>query len=1125
VALLVVFIGLLAWLNGPGWRWIGGIAGRQILEKKGLSADYELQGTLLGGIRVESLSLSGGPIRKLEIGVIDPRYELSRVIRGELQGVSVESIDAVIDLAADPLPSSGESGPPADDLPTTLAKVREMLLPMNLRAADLRFTLVRGAETLVDLGTTTISHEPGSDGFRLDLGRLAVGPGHAFDAQESVIRWTDDQFELDRFFVTPRVGVTDVAVKLPPGAAPVATGVVVAGDSRLVLREAGPSSARVVLEGAPLDLTEAAKEFAYELPVAAVVRRLDAGISGFDRSPDQWEAELSGEIGDLSYDGWEAESLELTVAKDGSRGTAGWTLRALDAEFAGAAELRWRDLAAGAWADFEASVRGRIPQLAPLVAAMDEKTGFAPAGARPLPPSTLGLEATVDSSPDGLRSAKASLLLSAGSGLPSIAADATWLPDGALKGTLGTDGLGATYALDFSAGTYQAAATLDSFRPEKLAGWAAAAGVALPTGMTVSGAWDGSGDLGAEPHRGRFDIGSFEWVRPDMPPMVVRAKGDYDWPREVEVEQLSARSEGQTIEAVARYADSRVELSRIEWKDGETLLVKGRAEVPVPAQPVDARAFLRQDEPLNLFLESEWIDQARLAAWLPEEKSPLASGSGRVRLVVTGTPAVPKILLETNVRGLSLRDQPDVPVTDANVTLEGDGAVLTLAGEIRPAGYQPVVLSGRTAFKPGLWAENPEAVLEEKLEARAVIPRLELGTFAKFVPQAEELAGTLEGQISAGGTLGQPDLGGELRLSNAAISLADSPAPPVSKANAVVRLEGKTVRLASLSLESAGGTLTGSGTVGIENTADPTFDLALRGTALPLKRDESMIVRADANLALRGTLKQAAISGSVEVVDSLFYRDFEILPVRMPFNAPSRPSLPAIDPEEKAAALAPPLADWTLDVRVRTRDPLLIRGNLAEGSATANVRFGGTLGNIQPQGNAFIRSVEARLPFSTLTVNHGAVVFTPSGGLNPELNIRGSSTIGRYEVNVFFYGPVDAPKTALTSDPPLPESEIMTLLATGTTSDGLEDGQAATMKAAQLLIEEWRRGRLPFAEQVAEVLEVLNRVDVRIGEDDPLTGRRLNSATIEVTEKIHVSGSVDKQSNTRVLGAFVLRFK
>lgn len=1122
---LVLVLGGLVWLNGPGWRWLGGIGARQTLKDTGLTADFELKGTLLGGVRVEKLSLHGGPIRKLEIGSVGPLYQLKKIVRGDLDGVAVEKIDAVIDLAAEPLPSRGEpKKEEPEDLATTLKKIRKLLLPMDLRAADLRFQLVRGDESLVTLDTSDFSHVPGSEEFRLKLGALAVGPGYAFAAQESVIVWGEERLSLDHFDLTPRFGIRDVRMDFAAGGGISGAGLIQVEDSRLVL--AGDlSSANVKLEGEPLAIHEAVKNFALELPAEAIVRRLDASIQGFDKTPDQWQATANAEVAGVHYQDWQAKSIVLDASKNGNQGTLNWSVAALDAELTGDAAIRWRDLAAGQWTDFEATAKAKVPQLAPVFAALKEKFAFAPKEAPPLPASTLTLDAAVDSAASGIRSATANWLLSAEKDAPSLAGEAKWTPDGKLAGTFGTDGLRATYNLDLTAKRYDATAALDRFHPERLSLWAAAAGVELPTGMNASGTWQGSGDFGPQPHRGTFDIPSFEWVRKDTPPLILRTKGNYAWPQEVVLDQLTAIAEGQTITASARFADQLLKIPRIEWKDGETRLVGGQAEIPVPKQPGSAKDFLKQDIPLNVFLESEWIDHSRLSAWLPEKKSPLAAGSGRVRLVVTGTPAKPKINLEAAVKGLRLPDQPDVPVTDATVTLDGADDVLSLTGEIKPAGYAPVTLAGKSAFKPGEWAEKPEAALNEKIEARANIPRLDLATFSKFVPNAEQLAGTLEGFFTASGTIGKPDFGGEFNLSKGAFSLKDSQAPPVSNANARVRLQGKDIHLQTLSLESAGGTLTGAGTVGLADAAKPTFDLSLRGTALPLKRDESMIVRADANLALRGDLQQAAISGTVDIVDSLFYRDFEILPVRVPFTAPSRPSLPAIDPDEKAAELPAPFADWTLDVLVRTRDPLLIRGNLAQGSTSANIRFGGTLGSIQPQGSAIISDVEAKLPFSTLKVNNGAVTFTPAGGLNPELNIRGTSNIGRYEVNVFFYGPVNAPKTALTSDPPLPESEIMTLLATGTTSDGLEDGQAATMKAAQLIVEEWRRGRLPFAEQVAKVLEVLNRVDVRIGEDDPLTGKRLNSATIGVTEKIFVSGSVDKQSNTRVLGAFVLRFK
>lgn len=1126
IVALLLLTAFLVWLNGPGWRWIGSVALRHALADSGMSAEFELKGTLIGGIRVEKLFLSGGPLKRLEVGSAGPLYRLTRALRGEIDGVAVERVHAIVDLAAPPLPKAPEASPSEtpEPLPVILKKIRGLIRPLDLRAADFRLELLRGPETLLTLESSDLVHEPGSDEFRLRLGALAAGPGYEFPAQESVIRWSESELQLDRFDLTPRLGIRDLKVEMPAPEELAASGVVQVEESRLVI-DGTLSSATLRLEGEPLPVHEAVRNLSMTLPLEATLDSLEAEIRGFDRSPDQWSIKVGAGVRGLKYEDWQAEQLRLDLAKDDSTASIGWELEALGGNVMGEAGLSWSDLAAGNWQDFQADLRASVPRLDPVFAALKDKLSFAPADAAGLPASSLSVEATARSTSSGLEEAGVRWLLSAEQGAPSLAGENQWKPGGTLGGTFGSEGIRATYELDLEKKRYEASASFDSFRPDRLAPWAAAGGVALPAGMSASGTWQGGGDFGPKPHRGSFDIRSFEWIRKDTPPLFVRTRGDYDWPAKVTLAELTATADGQTIEAEATLADGILKLPRIEWKEGTTRLVGGRAEIPLPEDPSDVKAFLKQDIPLSLFLESEWIDSSRLAAWLPEGKSPLSEGSGRVNLVIAGTPANPKIDLDAALKGLRLPDQPDVPVIDADLSLDGAAGSLVLGGEVRPAAYPPVKLSGKMPFKPGEWANDPGSVLKETVDARVDIPRLEVATFRNFMPAAEELAGILEGGFAASGTLGKPELSGELRLSGGAFSKRDSPAPPVSNAGFVIRLQGQEVRLERLSFESSGGTFDASGTVGIADPAAPTFDLRFRATSLPLKRDESMIVRADADLGLSGNLQQARISGTVDLVDSLFYRDFEILPVRVPFTAPARPRLPAIDPEEKAADLPAPFGNWALDVRVRTRDPLLIRGNLARGSATADIRFGGTLGKIEPQGSAIIRDVTARLPFSTLKVNNGIVSFTPAGGLNPELNIRGTSNIGRYDVNVFFYGPVNAPRTALTSDPPLAESEIMTLLATGTTSDGLEDGQAATMKAAQLFVEEWRRGRLPFAEQLSKALVLLNNVDVRVGEDDPLTGKRLNSATIEVTERIFVSGSVDKESNTRVLGAFVLRFK
>ncbi len=60
----------------------------------------------------------------------------------------------------------------------------------------------------------------------------------------------------------------------------------------------------------------------------------------------------------------------------------------------------------------------------------------------------------------------------------------------------------------------------------------------------------------------------------------------------------------------------------------------------------------------------------------------------------------------------------------------------------------------------------------------------------------------------------------------------------------------------------------------------------------------------------------------------------------------------------------------------------------------------------------------------------------------PQLNIQATSTLQDYNINVFIYGPRKDPKTVMSSEPPLPQEDIVALLATG--RDHVEPRAAAT---------------------------------------------------------------------------------
>ena len=350
--------------------------------------------------------------------------------------------------------------------------------------------------------------------------------------------------------------------------------------------------------------------------------------------------------------------------------------------------------------------------------------------------------------------------------------------------------------------------------------------------------------------------------------------------------------------------------------------------------------------------------------------------------------------------------------------------------------------------------------------------------------------------------------------------------PDIKGVTAAVELAPDRVVLKSLNAAVAGGTLQGDGAVEIQNGKLGEIRLRLRGDHLPIIRNDSLILRANANLSLQGTYEQATLSGTVGAVDSIFFRDIEILPIGQPFTGPAAAALPKIDPPKAAASSIPePFRSWGLALTARTEDPLIIRGNLAKGEISGSVRVGGTLGSPAPDGVFTIKDLSASLPFSTLKVPRGTLRFTPASGFDPILEIRGTAEPRPYQVTIYVYGTASNPQLVLTSNPPLPENEIMTLLATGTTTSGLENPATASSRALQLLAEELRRGRFRFGKQLRPLFALADKVDFSLAESDPYSNDTFSSATIALTDRWFISAGIGAQGDSRTLLVWRVRFR
>ncbi len=227
-------------------------------------------------------------------------------------------------------------------------------------------------------------------------------------------------------------------------------------------------------------------------------------------------------------------------------------------------------------------------------------------------------------------------------------------------------------------------------------------------------------------------------------------------------------------------------------------------------------------------------------------------------------------------------------------------------------------------------------------------------------------------------------------------------------------------------------------------------------------RNDSITVRVNSDLKITGPIAAALVSGRVwpdQEPISEGHRDRSAAPARPP-RPPATPPAPR-RPSNTGANLGintPPLRDWKFDITIGTDDPFRVRGNLANGRITANLRLTGTGARPLLEGPVTVEQLTARLPFSRLDISYGSIYFTPDQPLNPLLDINGESQVRDRRINVTIFGRANDPKTSFTSDPPLAQEQILTLLATGSTLDELRgDSGALAGKAAILAAQSlWR---------------------------------------------------------------------
>lgn len=641
-----------------------------------------------------------------------------------------------------------------------------------------------------------------------------------------------------------------------------------------------------------------------------------------------------------------------------------------------------------------------------------------------------------------------------------------------------------------------------------------------PTGKFFLG-WDGAGAIREKEHRGKASISDFALRLDDGDPILGKLDLQYS-PDTYHLTNLNVRNADLTVSGAAHLADQRLEIESLRLFSGERSIARADVSIPFDQSKVsDLETFLDQPGKVSINIES---DQMQLSKLMAMSGKPASLGAViNANIDVQGTLADPTGTGDLDVLQLRSLSSNDLAPADLNLDFKLGGGQIVLDGRLQHPEIQPITIKGNTPLRP----KNLGDFADQSINLELKLPQTGLALAEKYIPDLTTAEGTVAADVRINGTASAPKLAGDIFIKAPLLKWKQQKIPTLSDMDIAIHLQDKRVAIRNFSGYLAGGKLDITGAADLETLANPLLDVSLKADQVLLFRDDSISLRANADIKLAGPYEKAALAGKIGITQSRFFREIEILPIGLPRSSPTpaAPKAPSFGTKKDIGVAASPFNAWTVDVDIVTDDPFLVRSNLARADILVKLNIGGTLGKPIPHGKVTLEDGKATLPFSELETTQAELTFSQKTGFDPEINVRAVSKVQDYNINLIAYGRSSTPKTLITSDPPLPESEALALLASGSKSSDLNDSKVIAGDAALLLIDRLRRkyGKgTPIERRPGSLRELLS---FKAGQIDPRTGKRAASAELELTDRVYLLGNVDVEGDYRGLVKFIFRFK
>ncbi len=265
--------------------------------------------------------------------------------------------------------------------------------------------------------------------------------------------------------------------------------------------------------------------------------------------------------------------------------------------------------------------------------------------------------------------------------------------------------------------------------------------------------------------------------------------------------------------------------------------------------------------------------------------------------------------------------------------------------------------------------------------------------------------------------------------------------------NGRVTFTGSSVRFDDLKAKVGGGDVRFGGRIGLTGLWPSLLDLTFNGTDMELRYPAGFRSVVDADLSLRGSLDDAMLAGTVLVKRAEVRRSLDVSAslTELYGGAAGAASAPAA-PASSVPAVTLPLR---FDVKLSAPSSLEMDNKLGRLTASADLRLRGTYAKPVFEGRAEVDRGEIWFEGRRYVVSRGTVDFPNPSKIEPYFDVEAETRVRApgqtYQVTLRASGVPARFEWDLSSDPPLPEVDILALLLGETLST--EDPELRSLRA------------------------------------------------------------------------------